>query len=114
MVHKNPLVFVNYYAPWCYWSNKLAPDWYAPELTRAPRVSVLCVPATRTSLPRTVRTGGAGRLVPRAHVLYVRGTRTSLGRTAPSACRGYHPGKKTLKELEEVSQSVSKLVSSCR
>ena len=37
MVHKNPLVFVNYYAPWCYWSNKLAPDWYAPELTRAPR-----------------------------------------------------------------------------
>ena len=35
MVHKNPLVFVNYYAPWCYWSNKLAPDWYAPELTRA-------------------------------------------------------------------------------
>lgn len=29
MVHKNPLVFVNYYAPWCYWSNKLAPDWLA-------------------------------------------------------------------------------------
>ena len=29
MVHKNPLVFINYYAPWCYWSNKLAPDWMA-------------------------------------------------------------------------------------
>ena len=67
MVHKNPLVFVNYYAPWCYWSNKLAPDWYAPELTRArPGASVPNVRATRTSLPRTVRTGGAGRPAPRA------------------------------------------------
>ncbi len=47
MVHKNPLVFVNYYAPWCYWSNKLAPDWYAHELTRTPRGL------------RTVRTGYA-------------------------------------------------------
>ena len=29
MVHAKPLVFINYYAPWCYWSNKLAPDWMA-------------------------------------------------------------------------------------
>ena len=37
-----------------------------PKLTRTPRASVGYVRATRTSLPRWVRTGGAGRLAPRA------------------------------------------------
>jgi hypothetical protein len=48
MVHKNPLVFVNYYAPWCYWSNKLAPDWHAPELTRVRWLSPPGLRAVRT------------------------------------------------------------------
>ena len=37
-----------------------------PELTRVPRASVGYVRATRTRLPRWVRTGGAGRLAARA------------------------------------------------
>ena len=81
MVHKNPLVFVNYYAPWCYWSNKLAPDWYAPELTRArPGASVPNVRATRTSLRVLYVPEAQGGLPPGPHALYVLGTRTRLGR----------------------------------
>ena len=49
-------------------------------LTRTPRSLVGQVRATRISLLRAVRTGGAGPLVPGAHALYVSGTRTSLGR----------------------------------
>ena len=80
MVHKNPLVFVNYYAPWCYWSNKLAPDWYAPELTRArPGASVGHVQAARTRLPRAVRTRGAGQPAP-------------PGGTHRTCCYGYAQG----------------------
>ena len=47
---------------------------------------------TRTSLPRWVRTGGAGRLAPRPPrtvcTVYVLGTRTSHGRTVRTAYRG--------------------------
>ena len=46
-------------------------------------VGLLYVRATRTSLLRAVRTGGAGQLAPGPHAQYVRGARvTSLGRTA--------------------------------
>ncbi|KAL1523163.1 hypothetical protein AB1Y20_018118 [Prymnesium parvum] len=27
MIQDHPLVFVNYFAPWCFWSNKLTPAW---------------------------------------------------------------------------------------
>ena len=27
LVHDNAVVMVNFYAPWCFWSNKLAPAW---------------------------------------------------------------------------------------
>jgi hypothetical protein len=29
LLHSNQVVMVNYYAPWCFWSNKLTPDWLA-------------------------------------------------------------------------------------
>eukprot|EP00966_Prymnesium_polylepis_P233921 5410807-Prymnesium_polylepis.1 len=27
MVQAHPLVFINFFAPWCFWSNKLTPAW---------------------------------------------------------------------------------------
>lgn len=27
MVQNYPLVWVNFFAPWCFWSKKLSPDW---------------------------------------------------------------------------------------
>ena len=48
-----------------------------------PGASVGYVRATRTSLPRWVRTGGTGRPAPGHHALYVLGTRARLGRTVP-------------------------------
>ena len=55
-----------------------------------PGASVLYVRATRTGLPRTVRTRGTGRLAPGPHALYVQGppTRASLGRIVRAAYRG--------------------------
>ena len=29
LVHDKAAVMVNFYAPWCFWSNKLAPTWGA-------------------------------------------------------------------------------------
>jgi len=29
MLHKNAIVLVNFYAPWCFWSNRLTPAWSA-------------------------------------------------------------------------------------
>ena len=31
LVKAKPLVLANFYAPWCYWSNKLTPDWLATQ-----------------------------------------------------------------------------------
>ena len=65
------------------------------KLTR-PRGLRRVLQNTHTSLPRAVRTGGAGWLAPRPHALHVLGSRPSLGRTvrtlaaaAPPAC--LHP-----------------------
>lgn len=27
MIQSYPLVWVNFFAPWCFWSNKLTPNW---------------------------------------------------------------------------------------
>ena len=51
------------------------------------------MPATRTSLPRCVRTGGAGQLAPRAPRT-VLATRTHLGRTVRTAYCG-NPGRRS-------------------
>ena len=74
-------------------ARKATEDWLSNELdTYAPGASVGYEHAARTSLPRTVRTRGAGRLAPRPHALHVLGTRPSLGRTHQSTARRGTPG----------------------
>ena len=73
------------------------------QLTSTPRGFRWYVQATRTSLPRWVRTGRTGRLVPGPHALYVLGTRTSLGRWVRTAYRG-NPGASA--QLSSLSEKV--------
>lgn len=52
-VHKNRYIMVMFYAPWCYWSQKLAPEFEATaQLLKGKAVLAMADASLETSLGR--------------------------------------------------------------
>ncbi|KAJ9551306.1 hypothetical protein OSB04_015351 [Centaurea solstitialis] len=47
IIHEHPIVVVNFYAPWCHWSNRLKPAW--EKTAKVMRQRLFNSPSSRTS-----------------------------------------------------------------